>query len=204
LLAAAANSAHAAANSRRRFFRAAVLGSIVVLALDVWMLAGPELTLVRNGGLLGSFFDVQGRALLHGHLDVNPAQVSFEGFRLGGRTYTYFGLVPALLRLPVLLATHRLDGRLTQLSMLVALVVLLAVGAQLHWRVRREMRPAQPLGRADIAAAFLLPVALGAGAVPLYLASWPVVYHEAELWGAALSVAALAATPAGRGAGPLR
>ena len=38
----------------------------------------------------------------------------------------------------------------------------------------------------------LLQVALGAGAVPLFLASRAVVYHETELWGAALAVASLA------------
>ena len=52
-------------------------------------------------GLLGSFYDIQGRALLHGHLAVPNGSVSFEGFVIGGRTYVYFGLVPAVLRLPI-------------------------------------------------------------------------------------------------------
>jgi hypothetical protein len=181
------------ASTRGRFLRAALLGSLAAIAIDLWMLAGPGLTMVRDGGMLGSFFDVQGRALLDGRLDVDPAEVGLEGFRVDGRTYTYFGLVPAVLRLPVLAVTDDLDGRLTQISMLLALAVLLLAGAQLHWRVRRQVRPNEPPDRADLTAAFLLQVALGAGAVPLYLVSRPVVYHEAELWGAALSIAALAA-----------
>jgi hypothetical protein len=185
-----------ASAARGRFFRAALLGSILALLLDLWLLAGPHPTLLRDQGLLGSFFDVQGHALLHGHLDVDPAKVSFEGFRVGGRTYTYFGLFPALLRLPVLAVTDELDGRLTQVSMLLAFIVLLAAGAQLHWRVRSLVRPRAPLARSDQVAAFLLQLALGAAAVPLYLASRPIVYHEAELWGAALAVGALAAAVA--------
>src|SRR5436309_1682809 len=157
------------------------------------MLTAGHATLTRDTGLLGSFFDAPGHALLHGHLAVSPSQASFEGFDVGGRTYLYFGPVPALLRLPVLLFTHSLDGRLTELSMLVAFVVLLGAGAVLHWRARRLVRPEAPIGRADAAAAFLLQLALGAGAVPLFLASWAVVYHEVELWGAALAVAATAA-----------
>jgi hypothetical protein len=76
--------------------------------------------------------------------------------------------------------------------MLLGLAVLLAAAAALHWRVRGFVRPARPVDRAETWAVFLLQLALGAG-VPLYLASRPVVYHEAELWGAALSVAALVA-----------
>src|SRR5437764_6259557 len=157
------------------------------------MLTAGHATLTRDSGLLGSFFDAQGHALLHGHLAVSPSQASFEGFDVGGHTYLYFGPVPAVLRLPVLLFTHSLDGRLTELSMLAAFVVLLGAGGVLHWRVRRLVRPEAPIGRADSAAAFLLQLALGAGAVPLFLASWAVVYHEVELWGAALAIAATAA-----------
>jgi hypothetical protein len=179
--------------SRVRFVRAALLGAAASLILAVWMLIGTEHTLVLDNGLLGSFYDVQGRALLHGHLYVDPSQVSFEGFRIDGRTYIYFGLFPTLLRLPVLLVTHGLDGRLTQLSMVLALVVLQLAGAVLHWRVRGLFAGDRPLSRTDAGAAFLVQLAIGAGSVPLFLASRTVVYHEAELWGAALSLGAFAA-----------
>jgi hypothetical protein len=176
-----------------RFFGAAAIGSLIALLVDLWMLDGADRGLLERNGLLGSFYDVQGRALLDGHLDVDPRQVSIEGFRIDGKTYTYFGLVPTLLRMPVQLVTDDLDGRLTQLSMLLAFVVLLAAGAALHWRVRGLLRGDQPLSRPDLAAAFLMQVALGAGAIPLYLASRSVVYHETELWGAAFTIAATAA-----------
>jgi hypothetical protein len=183
----------APAVDRRRFARAAVAGSLVALVPAVAMLLGPGTTLARDAGLLGGLYDVQGRAFLDGHLDVDPGKVAIEGFETDGRTYLYFGPVPALLRLPVLLVTHGLDQRLTQLSMLLALGVLLAAGAWLHWAVRRLLRPAAPVDRTEAAAVALTQVALGAGAVPLYLLSRPVVYHETELWGAAFAVAALAA-----------
>lgn len=159
------------------------------------MLSGGRPSLWRQMGMLGSFFDVQGRALLAGHLAVPASGASFEGYVSGGHTYLYWGPVPALLRLPVLLATHRLDGRLTQLSMLAALVVLLVSGYRLHWRLRTLVRgPGTPLARGESGLVFALSLVLGAGAVPLFLVSWPVVYHESELWGAALALAGLDAT----------
>ena len=179
-----------AVKHRSSFIRAAGAGSVLALVIDILMLSDGHLSLSRQMGFLGSFYDAQGRALLHGHLAVPAASASFEGFVIGGRTYTYFGLVPAILRLPILLVTHALDGRLTQLSMLLALIVLLVSGARAHWHVRELIRPGEPLGRAERAAVFLIALALGAG-VPLFLVSWPVVYQEAELWGAALALAAV-------------
>ena len=46
--------------------RAAFAGSLVALALDVLMLSAGHFNLWQRIGLLGSFYDVQGRALLHG------------------------------------------------------------------------------------------------------------------------------------------
>ncbi len=171
--------------------RAARAGSMVALVLDLLMLSAGKLSLWQQGGLLGSFYDAQGRALLNGHLYVPASSASFEGFVVNGHTYLYFGLFGALLRIPVLLITHALDGRLTQLSMLAALIVLMFSAAHVHWRIRELGRPAATLRRGELVGAFLLALALGAG-LPLFLASWPVVYHEAELWGAALSLAAIA------------
>jgi hypothetical protein len=176
--------------------RALAAGSLSALAIDLWMLAGPHWSLTRNTAPLGAFYDVQGRAFLDGHLAVSPSAVGFEGFDVDGATYIYYGPVLALLRLPVLLVTHRLDGRMTQVSMLLALVVLLVAGADLYERVRRLVRPGAAVGRVEPALAFLFALALGAGSVALYLAAIPAVYEETELWGAALALAAVGATVA--------
>ncbi len=176
-----------------RFARALLLGSLVSLAVFVGVLGGPGPGFLRDNGLLGSFYDAQAQALLDGHLDVDPARVTFEGFRVDGRTQIYFGIFPSLLRLPFLAVDGELDGRLTQLSMLLAFVVLLAGSGWLLWRVRSLLGGTNAPARWELVTAFLFPLAVGAGAVPLYLAGRAVVYHEAELWGAALSVAALAA-----------
>jgi hypothetical protein len=173
--------------------RALAAGSLAALAIDLWMLAGPSWGLTRDTAPLGAFYDVQGRAFLDGHLAVPASAVGFEGFDVDGATYIYYGPVLALLRLPLLLVTHRLDGRLTQLSMLLALVVLLVAGCDLYERVRRLVRPSAAVARTELALALLFALALGAGSVVLYLAATPAVYEETELWGAALALAAFGA-----------
>jgi hypothetical protein len=177
----------------RRFALGAAAGSVAAFALFTFVLLGGHGSLTRDPGLLGGFLDAQGRAILDGGFAVDPAKAGFEGIVTDGKTYVYFGPVPSLLRLPVLAVTHSLDGRLTQLSMLLAMVVLLLAGAQLQWRVRELLRAGAPVTGADAVGAGLLQLALGAGAIPLYLASRIVAYHEVELWGAALALAAVGA-----------
>ncbi len=48
---------------------------------------------LRRGTAAGNnadFFDVQARALFHGHLDVPPGSLGIEAFVVGGRHYLYF------------------------------------------------------------------------------------------------------------------
>jgi hypothetical protein len=169
------------------------VGAALALVVDILMLSAGHAGLTRQAGSLGTFYDVQGHAFLHGRLDVDPSVVSIEGFLIGGKTYIYFGPVPALVRLPVLLFTHHLDGRLTQLSMLLGIAVMLAAAGQLHWRIRELVRPGAPVTRTELVAAALMQFALGAGSVVLFLTSWLSVYNETELWGAVFTVAAVSA-----------
>jgi hypothetical protein len=49
----------------------------------------------------GFVFNSQLRSLLDGRLDIDPRVIGMEGFVRDGLTYTYFGVLPALLRLPL-------------------------------------------------------------------------------------------------------
>ena len=121
----------------------------MAFVLDVLLLSAGKLDLFPDPGLLGGFYDAQGRAMLDGRLAVDPAAAGFEGFAVDGNTYIYFGPVLSLLRLPVLAVTHGLDGRLTVASMVLGFAVLLAAGAWLHWQVRSLARPARRWGAAS-------------------------------------------------------
>lgn len=165
----------------------------VVAAVLAWALFA--VLLVHDGGLLhrdtfGNFYDAQADALLHGRWNVDPKEMSLEGFVVHGKTYTYFGPVPAVMRLPVETVTHRFHGRLTRLSMLAAEAVLLAFVLRLVGLVWRLARPVGATGRRDALLGALFVFAAGASS-SLYLAGKAWVYHEALLWGAAFSVGSL-------------
>jgi hypothetical protein len=134
-------------------------------------------------------YDVQARAMLHGHLSLANGSIGYEAFVHGGRTYTYFGIFPSLLRMPVLLITHSLDGRLTAMSMLTAWLVTALVSALLLWRVRIVVRGDAALGWTETVSYGLLLFSILAGSVLVSLASMPDVYAEDEMWGVALASA---------------
>jgi hypothetical protein len=140
----------------------------------------------------GGFFDAQTRSLLHLRWNVPAHVVGDEGFLVNHKVYIYFGPWPALLRLPVEAVTHSLDGRLTELSMILAWVVTMIGLARLAWNVRvvalgtTEPTPLEQV----VAAAFVFVV--GVGSPILYLATRPIVYNEACLWGLAWTLVALA------------
>ena len=102
------------------------------------MLAIGRLDLLHSGVLSG-LYDAQAHRLLEGHWDVPLDKLGFEAILVDGKTYMYFGPWPAVLRLPIAAVTDRLDGELTQLSMIGAFAVLLLATSRLLWRVRRLM-----------------------------------------------------------------
>ena len=139
-----------------------------------------------------NFYDIQARALFHGHLAVPDRILGIESFNIDGRTYMYFPPFPAILRMPVLLVTDRFDARLTAPSMLLAWMLIAAAAVLLVWRARYLVRGDAAVSRTDAVASGLLIAAVTGGTPLLYIASLPWVYHEVYLWSAAWTVGALA------------
>jgi hypothetical protein len=177
------------ASPTSRFFVACALGgALATVVFAYFLLAGQADPFRRD--FFTDFYDVQARSLLHGHWDVGARALAFERFRVDGKYYTYFGPWPALLRIPVLIFTDRLDGRLSRVSMLLAYMITLASVARLSWQARRfrrgEVRPSR--GELALAAGFVF--LIGCGSTVLFLGGRSWVYHEALLWGIAWSLAA--------------
>lgn len=142
-------------------------------------------------GYASNFFDVQGRALLDGRLDVPPGSLGIEGFLEDGREYTYFPLWPAILRLPVLATTTSYDGRLTVASMALGFAVLAVMTVRLTWLVRELLLGDRPVSRTETAMVAVFLAAATGGTTVTYLAALPWVYHEVYTWSVAFVVAAM-------------
>ena len=173
----------------RAFTRAWLVGGGLATLLFTWLLAAGKWSLM-TAETQANFYDVQARSLLHLHWDVPLEVLNIEAFVIHGKAFMYFGPFPALLRLPIVAATDRFDGRLTQLSMLIAFVVALAALRTLAWRARWLTVGDRPVGRGEAWATGALAGVLGGGSVLLFLANRPYVYDEAIMWGIALALAA--------------
>ncbi len=173
-----------------RFVAASAAGAGLALFLFTLVLTRGRADLVqwqRSGG----FYDAQAHAWLAGNWEIPDHVLTIEKFLHDGRAYMYQGPWPALLRLPIVAVTSRFDGRLTQLSMVLATLVAMVGTAHLHWQVRRLLRPDSPVRRPDLLVAALATFVVGGGSALLYEASRAWVYHEAALWGAAWTIVAI-------------
>ena len=181
----------AARGDRPRFLWSCAAGFAAAGAIFVWLLLGPDWDLFRKEPL-GGFYETQARAWLHGHWNVTATGgVLYEAFVIHGRSYLYFGPWPALLRVPFVAFTHALDGRLTGVSMLLAYVVFAVFASRFAWLTRQTLRGLAPVGRLEAAGTAALAFVLAAGSSMFFLASRTLVYHEAILWGVALTTAGL-------------
>ena len=176
--------------ARRRFTRAALTGTILAAVPFVWFLFGvwQDPDPLRKTAFEDNFYDLQARAMFHGHLWLANGAVGIEAFIHAGRQYTYFGLFPSIIRMPVLLVTSRLDGRLTVLYMLVAWMLTALFSSLLAWRVRILIRGPVAMGRAEATSFGVLIAALMVGSVWTVLGSLPYVFAEDLAWSICLTV----------------
>jgi len=131
--------------------------------------------------LLGLTFNSMLLHLLHGSFDVDPQAISLEGQVHNGLTYTYFGILPALLRLPLLLMRDFATTDYTRLSCLVADSVMGAcnlASVLTVWRAvgRPEHRP--------LLLVMAFAVLFGGAQIQFLL---PSLYQEVTLWATALA-----------------
>ena len=178
----------------RRYIKACTIG--VVATLPVYLFAlwhewGGSWAELR-GYPPTNFYEVQARAMFRGHLWVKGS-LGIEAFEHAGHQYTYFGLFPSIIRMPVMLVTSGLDGFMTAPMLLIAWVATLVASAMLFWRLRNVMRGPVPLGRSEAASWGFVMVTIAGGSVLVQLAAVPYVYDEDIAWSVALTTASLLA-----------
>jgi hypothetical protein len=180
-------------DGRRRFTIASLVGVAVAGVPFLWILWGTwrAPSFLRFLTYEANFYDIQARSMLHGTLTIPTGAIGVEGFVHGGHTYTYFGLFPSILRLPILAVTHSLDAHLTTPSILVAWLASAAFFILLAWRVRILVRGDAAVGWAEAASFGILTTTFLAGSAFLWLASTPYVFSEDLAWSVALTVGSL-------------
>jgi hypothetical protein len=72
---------------------------------------------------LGMVFNSMAEHLVHGSFEVDPAAIDFERFVRDGKTYAYWGVFCAAIRMPLLLIPGGIGTDITALSSLTAIMV---------------------------------------------------------------------------------
>lgn len=156
---------------------------VVYLAIATRITEGFGRTQFDNGAY-ADFFDLQAEALLRGNLALPVNSLGLEAFVVDGREQMYFGVFPALLRLPITAVTDALAGRLTIVSSFLAWLLFVVAAWSLLDRALTHLVPDEPGGaRRPLTLMWKVAIALGA---PMMMLAGPVwVFSEAIMWGVA-------------------
>jgi hypothetical protein len=162
-------------------------GSRVALAVIVvfyfWFLAAKSGGSIFEPALFGFVFNNMALNLLQGRFDIDPGIIGVEAFVRDGRSYAYFGVFPALLRLPLVPILDLDSVSLARLYIFLALSVgALAQAASVSVAVS-----ASPMAPARDAISTRLLLATLLSGPPIMLALSGTVYDESLAWAWALS-----------------
>jgi hypothetical protein len=160
-----------------RAARTILLSALIAIAYLSFVTQG-NFNLLQASDKLGLTFNSMLLHMLHGRFDVAPSSIGAEAFVRDGRSYAYFGIFPALLRLPLL---PFLDLRTTHVERLSCwLAVLVGAGAYVAALVAAFGRvDSKPIRRSMLVP--LIFVALLSGPA-IMLGSSSLIYNESILW----------------------
>jgi hypothetical protein len=149
----------------------------LLLTVSIYLASHGTWDFFPSGAGFVRFYDFQGASLLEGHWDVPSEALAGEAFIRGDKRYGYFGFAPSLPRIILNYLVPTKFGKWSRISMIMGMVSLILSFVVLTAIV--HLPPAwKPL---------LMVVLLG-GSTAMFLSASELIYHEAILWGACLSI----------------
>jgi hypothetical protein len=136
----------------------------------------------------GVFYDALAQSLLEGRLDVPVEAVGGEYFTYQGKYYGYWGITPAVLRLPVAVWWPAMSGNWSRTSHLLACLLTLLASFGILRALQRHSGAEGP-SPARAAAYFFFVLLVGLGSTMTFLAGRAFIYHEASIWAGAFALA---------------
>lgn len=131
------------------------------------------------------FYDAYARSILHGHLDVPRSAIGLEAFTFEGKTYGYFGIAPALLRIPLVLIFPNMDGLWSRVMILLAATISLICGYALLRMFRGTVRELTT-GERVLHSIFI--ITAGIGSTIVFLVGRSYTFHESLAWSGAFAL----------------
>jgi hypothetical protein len=123
--------------------------------------------------------------LLHGEFTVDWSVIDYEAFTRNGKTYSYFGIFPSLLRLVAMPFTDVATVELARASCLTAVVIFVALQLRMLLIAHNSLPPGSrvPWALTVMAAATVF------SGPQLYILGTAYIYQEPILWSAAMAAA---------------
>lgn len=158
--------------------------SLVCVAVFIAVMTGGTFRMITEESF-GTFFDHQAAAILNGRLDVPEPALSGEAFVVDGKVYGYYGVMPALLRLPFV-GFEALFGQMSRIAMVLYYLACLTGAYSLLVHFTRFLCGPQTWPSRLATVLFIGTVGLGTSL--FFLGSRAYVYHECILCGAAFAL----------------
>jgi hypothetical protein len=135
--------------------------------------------------MFGRVFDNMLVHLLHGEFTVDRSVIDYEAFTRDGKTYSYFGIFPALLRLAAMPFTDVATVELARVSCLTAVVIFVALQLRMLLIAHNSLLPGSrvPWALTVMAAATVF------SGPQVYILGTASIYQEPILWSAAMAAA---------------
>ena len=131
------------------------------------------------------FYDAQALSMIDGRFDVPPAAIGDEAFIFQGKAYGYFGIGPALLRIPLVVAFESMEGRWSRMMMIIGTAINLICAYRILLLIRNKPTVTTTTQRL-LHSLFI--VCAGIGSTNVFLTGRSFTYHEAIMWGGAFSL----------------
>jgi hypothetical protein len=167
--------------SRRTVFA----GLLVVVAVYYLFLLSNGTFELLAPEMFDRVFDNMLVHLLHGEFTVDRSVIDYEAFTRNGKTYSYFGVFPALLRLVAMPFTDISTVELARVSCLTAVVIFVALQLRMLLIAHNSLPPRSRVSwtLSVMAAATVL------SGPQLYILGTAYIYQEPILWSAAMAAA---------------
>jgi hypothetical protein len=123
--------------------------------------------------------------LLHGDFTVDHQAIAFEAFWRDGRSYSYFGVLPAVLRLFAIPFVDIAQAHFASLSSLLALVIFVALQLKMLLIVHHSVPAAYRRPEFLI----IMAIATVLSGPQVYILDTAPIYYEPILWSAAMGAA---------------
>ena len=162
-----------------------ILPSFLISGLVwIWFVTWGDWKLFEPEDFCG-FYDSLARSIIHGHLNVPRDAIGVEAFTFEGKTYGYFGIGPALLRIPLVLIFPQMDGLWSRLMLLIGASISLVCA----YRIVRMFQGDSVVNiRSQQLLHSLFVLSAGIGSTAVFLVGRSYTYHEALMWTAAFAL----------------